>query len=198
MLRLGSSLELPRGTVIHLDDALVREGYGPLPFLASMVITRSSLPWARVVRRSVLCLVPETTCPSVSCRGRRRRWTVAAVVRWRYRCRHVLLRRVGRHCWLIGRSPCRRRLVVLREPTFLESHLPLLKRVVRDHVVVIVNARVRPLALATSSSTKRVELSGKLRLRLDKRSTVVAHWLVTCIRVLREQSESRRDEDHEE
>jgi hypothetical protein len=65
---------------------------------------------------------------------------------------------------MLRRSSCRRRRVVLRETTFFESHLPLLKRAVGGKLVVIVNARVRALALSTRSSTESIKLSGKLRL----------------------------------
>jgi len=89
-------------------------------------------------------------------------------------------------------------LVVLREATLFECHLALLQGVVVDDIVVVVDARVRALALATRSSTKSIELRGQLRLRLDERSTVVTHRLVARVGVLGEQSESRRNEDHEQ
>lgn len=87
---------------------------------------------------------------------------------------------------------------MLREATLFECHLALLQGVVVDDIVVVVDARVRALALATRSSTKSIELRGQLRLRLDERSTVVTHRLVARVGVLGEQSESRRNEDHKQ
>jgi hypothetical protein len=88
---------------------------------------------------------------------------------------------------------------MLRE-ALLVGHLALLLgRVRRKSVVIVINTgtRVSTFALSTSGSTKRVKFSSELGLRLDERSAVVTHWLVTSVGVLREQGEARRDQDHE-
>lgn len=70
-----------------------------------------------------------------------------------------------------------------------------------SHVIVIIDARsrlrVRSLALAASGRTQRIELSGKLCLRLDERTTIIAHWLVAGVGVLGEESKPRRDQEHD-
>jgi hypothetical protein len=90
-------------------------------------------------------------------------------------------------------------LVVLCEASLLGRQLTLLKRVGRERVVVVIEARarVRALAFATGSCAKSIKLSGELGLRLDERAAVIAHGLVSGIGVLREQGETGRNKDHE-
>lgn len=98
----------------------------------------------------------------------------------------------------IHRAARRRRLVVLGETALLGSHLALI-RIARGEGIIIVNggAGVGSFAFAAGSRTKRIQLGSKLCLRLNEGAAVIAHGLVPGIRVLREQGEARRDEDHQ-
>jgi len=88
--------------------------------------------------------------------------------------------------------------------TLVSSLLLLLVRPVAGPgtpaVVVVLNSRtalVGPavLRLATRCRAKCIQLSVELRLGLDEAATIVAHWLVARIRVLREERVDGRDED---
>ena len=76
----------------------------------------------------------------------------------------------------------------------------LLSGVIGEGVLVIIDAGtvVDALAFTTSGRTKSIKLSGELRLRLDERTTVIAHRLVTSVRVFGEDGKSGGDQDHEE
>ena len=81
------------------------------------------------------------------------------------------------------------------EASFLLCQLPLL--VFRSNVIVVINAgprlgvRVSSLALATSSSSQRIQFCGQLRLRLDEGAAIIAHRLVAGVGILGEESKSR-------
>lgn len=80
---------------------------------------------------------------------------------------------------------------MLRESTLLRSEFALLLHRIGGYgIIVVIEAGMAALALATSSRTKRIKLCCKLRLGLDEGSTVVAHWLVTSVGILGEDGES--------
>lgn len=90
---------------------------------------------------------------------------------------------------------------MLAEATFFGRYLTLL---LGREVVLVVDARsglsvgMSALALAACGSAQSVKLGGKLSLRLDEGSAVIAHRLVTRVGVLGEEGEARRDEEHEQ
>ena len=88
---------------------------------------------------------------------------------------------------------------MLRESAFLVGHLSLVVcRVDRNGIIVVFDAWVCSLALATGSRTESVQLGGKLGLGLDERSTVIPHRLVPRIGVLCENGKAGRHQNHDE
>lgn len=73
---------------------------------------------------------------------------------------------------------------------------PLVPRATGIAVLVHVACLERGLSITTSSGAKGVQFGGDLCLRLDEGAAVIAHWLVSNIRVLRENGKARSDEDH--
>ena len=88
---------------------------------------------------------------------------------------------------------------MLRKTGFFVGQLALLVSRADGHgIIIILNARVRSLALATSRCAKGIELGGELCLGFDEGSSVIPHRLIAGIGVLCEYGEAGRDQDHEE
>lgn len=94
-----------------------------------------------------------------------------------------------------------RRLIVRRVRSAVHISVGLFlahaSRRVRVRVIVVIDASTS-LAIATSGSTKSIELSVELSLRLDERAAIVTHRLVAGIGVLREQSVAGGNKDHDQ